>query len=65
MQKTIYYIIYNHERGGYLHSNGVKTMWNSDFMKADKFFSEDEAKETMRWFPKNEVELKIVEVVIK
>ena len=40
-------------------------MWNSDFMKADKFFSEDEAKETIRWFPKNEVELKTVEVVIK
>lgn len=65
MQKIIYYVIYNHKRDGYLHNSGIKTIWDNNVLNADKFFSEDDIRETIRWFPKNEVEIKTIELVIK
>lgn len=65
MQKLKYYIIYNNERCGYLSSKGIHRIWELDALKADKYLNKEDALEVMRWFPKNEVELKEVELIIK
>lgn len=65
MDTIKYYVLYNSVRGGYFCDKGVKSIWDLDVLKADKFMTFDSAKEAKRWFPKNEVEIKTVTLDIR
>jgi hypothetical protein len=65
METIKYYVIYNILRNGYYCERGVKSFWEPDVLKADRYKTLNEAKEVKRWFYKNEVEIKTITVEIR